>query len=231
MSQLSLLLGNAFPTVIVSTSVHVDPLCFRRCEWRTRNPKVDTSKKIRSGKITKKEKHPTMPRPFGTWAPAMSLPELRARTPRPSMWQSRWLFDQRKEVYYSPEAMAHFTGPSAVQGRRHGVTPVGGAVPFAALRFCDADGGHWRALTRTRAIWAEHHAVETHRGRQLPTAHMYVWVAPRPGGGRPHQCLECGKAAPLHACTLERTCRGCGPVRLWRVHRHPGQEAGLGARC
>ena len=51
------------------------------------------------------------PRPFGAWAPAMTINELKARTPRPSQFTFRWLLDQRKEVFYSPEAMAHFKDP------------------------------------------------------------------------------------------------------------------------
>jgi hypothetical protein len=50
-------------------------------------------------------------RPFGAWAPALTLQEFKARTPRPSDFKIKWMFDQRKEVYYSPEAMAHFKDP------------------------------------------------------------------------------------------------------------------------
>jgi hypothetical protein len=52
-----------------------------------------------------------MPRPFGAWAPSLSINELKARTPRPSAFQARNLFSARSEVYYSPEAMAHFKDP------------------------------------------------------------------------------------------------------------------------
>lgn len=52
-----------------------------------------------------------MPRPFGAWAPATTIAELKARTPRPSQFKIRPMFEARHQVYYSPEAMAHFKDP------------------------------------------------------------------------------------------------------------------------
>ena len=54
-----------------------------------------------------------MPRPFGTWHPATSIAELRARTPR---WRDynfiRW-GKVNKENFYHPETMQHFVNPQA----------------------------------------------------------------------------------------------------------------------
>ncbi|AAZ10176.1 cytochrome oxidase subunit VII [Trypanosoma equiperdum] len=49
-----------------------------------------------------------MPRPFGVWAPATTLAEYRARIPGMSNFKLRWVFGARREVYYHPEALAHF---------------------------------------------------------------------------------------------------------------------------
>lgn len=52
-----------------------------------------------------------MPRPFGAWMPAMSLAELKARTPRPSMFLFKTHFQMRNEVFYQPECLALFKDP------------------------------------------------------------------------------------------------------------------------
>lgn len=52
-----------------------------------------------------------MPRPFGVWAPATTMAEYRARLP--NIWDFRlhWIYSGRREVFYSPFAMAHFKDP------------------------------------------------------------------------------------------------------------------------
>ena len=54
-----------------------------------------------------------MPRPFGTWHPATTVAELRARTPR---WRDfsfhRWS-TLNKETFYHPETMQTFVNPQA----------------------------------------------------------------------------------------------------------------------
>ena len=52
-----------------------------------------------------------MPRPFGVWAPATTLAELKARCPRPGQFSLKYIFYARHEVFYPPEAMAHFKNP------------------------------------------------------------------------------------------------------------------------
>lgn len=52
-----------------------------------------------------------MPRPFGVWAPATTLAEYRARVPSPWLFRMQSIFSRSREVYYSPEAMAHFKDP------------------------------------------------------------------------------------------------------------------------
>jgi hypothetical protein len=52
-----------------------------------------------------------MPRPFGVWAPATTLAEFKARCPRPGQFSIKYIFFVRREVYYPPEAMAHFKDP------------------------------------------------------------------------------------------------------------------------
>ena len=52
-----------------------------------------------------------MPRPFGVWAPATTLAEFKARCPRPGQFSLKYLWFVRREVYYPPEAMAHFKDP------------------------------------------------------------------------------------------------------------------------
>lgn len=52
-----------------------------------------------------------MPRPFGVWAPATTLAEYRARIPSPFDFSFKWIAAAKREVYYSPEAMAHFKDP------------------------------------------------------------------------------------------------------------------------
>ncbi|KEG09406.1 cytochrome c oxidase VII [Trypanosoma grayi] len=49
-----------------------------------------------------------MPRPFGVWAPATTLAEYRARLPSFRAFSLRWVWGGRREVYYHPEALAHF---------------------------------------------------------------------------------------------------------------------------
>lgn len=74
-----------------------------------------------------------MPRPFGAWAPALNIAELKARTPRPSMFSAGFMFGSGKNVYYSPEAMAHFKDP---QQFRDAVDTV------VKMRFSDRPFGH-----------------------------------------------------------------------------------------
>ncbi len=55
-----------------------------------------------------------MPRPFGNWAPALTMAEFKARTPRPSaFFKFHHIMGKygKGAVYYSPEAMAHFKDP------------------------------------------------------------------------------------------------------------------------
>ena len=52
-----------------------------------------------------------MPRPFGVWAPATTLAEYRARLPNPFAFSFKFLYSGKREVYYAPEAMAHFKDP------------------------------------------------------------------------------------------------------------------------
>lgn len=52
-----------------------------------------------------------MPRPFGAWAPALSMAELKARTPRPWHFRITRMLNLRDECFYSPEAMAWFKDP------------------------------------------------------------------------------------------------------------------------
>nr|CCD13665.1 unnamed protein product [Trypanosoma congolense IL3000] len=49
-----------------------------------------------------------MPRPFGTWAPATTLAEFRARVPGFRNFKLVWAHKGRREVYYHPDALAHF---------------------------------------------------------------------------------------------------------------------------
>ncbi|EAN95980.1 cytochrome oxidase subunit VII [Trypanosoma cruzi] len=49
-----------------------------------------------------------MPRPFGVWAPATTLAEYRARVPNLSAFSLKWIYSAKREVYYHPEALAHF---------------------------------------------------------------------------------------------------------------------------
>ncbi|MFO0449536.1 MAG: hypothetical protein ACK52I_12900, partial [Pseudomonadota bacterium] len=91
-----------------------------------------------------------------------------------------------------------------------GETPPEGARPVAALRFYNIEGGHWTALTRIGAKWREHDDVQTALGTALPKADLYLWLAPRPGAGRPRQCVECTKRAGAHRLKIERRCACCG---------------------
>lgn len=52
-----------------------------------------------------------MPRPFGTWAPALTIAEFKARCPRFWEWRLMWYMQAKKYVFYNPEAMAHFKDP------------------------------------------------------------------------------------------------------------------------
>lgn len=52
-----------------------------------------------------------MPRPFGAWAPALTMNELKARTPPITAFKYTFMETGRNMVYYSPEAMAHFKDP------------------------------------------------------------------------------------------------------------------------
>ena len=52
-----------------------------------------------------------MPRPFGVWAPAQTIAEFKARCPRLGDYTLKTLGQARSEIYYSPEAMAHFKDP------------------------------------------------------------------------------------------------------------------------
>ncbi|KAG5477514.1 hypothetical protein CUR178_05218 [Leishmania enriettii] len=52
-----------------------------------------------------------MPRPFGVWAPATTLAEYRARIPNPFAYSFKWVYSMKKEVFYPPEALAHFKDP------------------------------------------------------------------------------------------------------------------------
>lgn len=52
-----------------------------------------------------------MPKPFGAWHPAMTMAELKARTPRLSQFSVMAMLGKGRQVYYSPEAMAHFKDP------------------------------------------------------------------------------------------------------------------------
>lgn len=49
-----------------------------------------------------------MPRPFGVWAPATTLAEYRARVPNFTAFAFQFVGSARREVYYHPEALAHF---------------------------------------------------------------------------------------------------------------------------
>ena len=52
-----------------------------------------------------------MPRPFGQWAPALTIAEYKSRIPRLWEWKYMFYLQARKQVYYSPEAMAYFKDP------------------------------------------------------------------------------------------------------------------------
>ncbi|EPY31770.1 cytochrome c oxidase VII [Strigomonas culicis] len=52
-----------------------------------------------------------MPRPFGVWAPATTLAEYRARIPSPFAYSFRLIYLAKNEVFYPPEALAHFKDP------------------------------------------------------------------------------------------------------------------------
>ncbi|KAH9599625.1 hypothetical protein LSM04_008936 [Trypanosoma melophagium] len=52
-----------------------------------------------------------MPRPFGAWAPATTLAEYRARMPGIKAISYVLLPRVRREMYYHPEALAHFKDP------------------------------------------------------------------------------------------------------------------------
>lgn len=52
-----------------------------------------------------------MPAPFGTWAPATTMAEFKARCPRITDLKFPSMSSARAETYYNPEAMAHFKDP------------------------------------------------------------------------------------------------------------------------
>ena len=54
-----------------------------------------------------------MPRPFGTWHPATTIAELRARTPAWRDFRFVPLWRLHQETYYHPETMAMFKNPQA----------------------------------------------------------------------------------------------------------------------
>lgn len=52
-----------------------------------------------------------MPRPFGAWAPALTISEFKSRCPRFWEWRLIHYLQAKQHVFYSPEAMAHFKDP------------------------------------------------------------------------------------------------------------------------
>ncbi|ORC85731.1 cytochrome c oxidase VII [Trypanosoma theileri] len=84
-----------------------------------------------------------MPRPFGAWAPATTLAEFRSRVPNMSSFSFRSVLNVRREVYYHPEALAHFKDP---QQYKDAVDTV------VAMRVSDKFFGEGNKLPRYAAI-------------------------------------------------------------------------------
>ncbi|KAH8605625.1 hypothetical protein ERJ75_001596100 [Trypanosoma vivax] len=85
------------------------------------------------------QSHQPMPRPFGIWSPATTLAEYRARIPGLNAFRLRTFRSAQREVYYHPEALAHFKDP---QQYRDAVDTV------RAMRVSDRFFGEGQKLPR-----------------------------------------------------------------------------------